>query len=212
MHRRGDEASQEREDYSMNGERDKVLIVDDEPSIADGHAARLEGQYEVETAYDGTSALAKLDDSVGVVLLDRRMPDLSGDEVLETIRERELPCRVAMVTAVEPSFDIVDMGFDGYLQKPVDREALLETVETLQRRVSYDTKLQEFFSLASRAALLRMEYDAEELASHEEFQRLDERIDDLRTDLNETLADLPPREGYAIAAEGNVPIDDGSKA
>lgn len=195
----------------MTGDRGTVLIVDDEPSIADGHAARLDGQYTVETAYDGTSALGKLDDSVDVVLLDRRMPDLSGDEVLETIRERRLPCRVAMVTAVEPSFDVVDMGFDGYLEKPVDREALLETVETLQRRVSYDTKLQEFFSLASRAALLQMEYDPEELASHEEFQRLDERIEDLRADLNETLADIPTHEGYAIAAGGSVPIGDESQ-
>ncbi|MFB6172533.1 MAG: response regulator transcription factor [Haloarculaceae archaeon] len=195
----------------MTGERGTVLVVDDEPSIADGHAARLEDRYEVDTAYDGASALEKLDESVAVVLLDRRMPDLSGDEVLETIRERDLPCRVAMVTAVEPDFDIVDMGFDGYLQKPVDRESLLETVETLQRRVDYDTKLQEFFSLASRAALLRLEYDQSELTTHEEYQRLDERIEELRADLDDTLADLPPRESYAIAAEGNASADDGSR-
>lgn len=195
----------------MTGDRGKVLIVDDEPSIADGHAARLENRYEVETAYDGTTALEKLDRSVDVVLLDRRMPELTGDEVLATIRKRNLPCRVAMVTAVEPSFDVLDMGFDGYLEKPVDREELLMTVETLERRVSYDTKLQEFFSLASRTALLQHEYEREELASHDEFQRLEARIKDLRTDLNETLADLPVQEGYAIAAGENVPLDDGSR-
>lgn len=192
----------------MSTERPTVLVVDDEPSIADGHAARLEERYRVETAYDGAEALEALDDSVTVALLDRRMPTLSGDEVLAHIRERDLPCRVAMVTAVEPSLDIVDMGFDGYLQKPVSREALFETVDTLARRAAYDAKLQEFFSLSSRVAVLRTEYDRDTLASADQFVALTERVEQLRTELDETLESLPPEEGYAVAARGNAPLGD----
>jgi DNA-binding response OmpR family regulator len=189
-------------------DRPTVLIADDEPSIADGHAMRLEEQYDVRTAYSGSEALEQLDEAVDVVLLDRRMPGVSGDEVLGAIRERDLPCRVAMVTAVEPTFDIAGMGFDGYLQKPVDREELFETVETLHRRVEYDTRLQEFFSVASRVAVLRTQFDGPTLDHHDEFDRLTDRLEELREELDETLSDLPARESIPIAARGKAPVGD----
>lgn len=192
----------------MVQDRPTVLIVDDEPAVADGHAAQLDGRYDVRTAYTGEEALQKLDETVTVALLDRRMPTLSGDQVLTEIRERDLPCRVAMVTAVEPTLDIVDLGFDGYLQKPVSRPELFETVETLSRRAEYDVKLQEFFSLASRVAVLRTEYDEAALTENQEFQELTNRIDRLRADLEDTLSDLPPEEGYAVATQGNAPFGD----
>lgn len=183
-----------------------MLVVDDDPAIADGHAARLADRYPTRTAYSGEAALEALDESVGVVLLDRRMPDLSGDEVLEHIREAGYPCRVSMLTAVDPSLDVVEMGFDGYLQKPVSREELFETVETLQRRAEYDSQLQEYFSVASKVALLRTEYDEETLATEDRFDRLTDRLDELKATLDETLAELPAREGYAVAAGQGAPV------
>jgi len=59
-----------------------------------------------------------IDETVDVVLLDRMMPGMSGQEVLAAIRERGLDCRVAMVTAVDADFDVIEMGFDEYLGKP----------------------------------------------------------------------------------------------
>jgi len=61
----------------------RVLIVDDEPDLADLYASWLPEQYAVVTAYDGRGALDALDGSVNVVLLDRRMPGMSGDEVVD---------------------------------------------------------------------------------------------------------------------------------
>jgi len=57
-----------------------VLVVDDEPDVADAYAAQLQNEFIVSTAYGGQEALDKIDDSVNVVLLDRRMPGISGDE------------------------------------------------------------------------------------------------------------------------------------
>jgi DNA-binding response OmpR family regulator len=116
------------------------------------------------------------------------MPDFSGDETLEAIRDRGIDCRVAMVTAVEPDFDIVAMGFDDYLVKPVSRDALKETVENLLMRNSYDEGMQELFSLASKKALLESEKDPATLKDNTEYQRLSERVSDLRAELDETLA------------------------
>ena len=171
----------------MSADPPMVLVVEDEPDLADLYATWLRDEYRVRVAYGGREALEELDEEVDVVLLDRRMPDLSGDEALEAIRERDVGCRVAMVTAVEPDFDIVAMGFDDYLVKPVSRDSLKETVENLLRRNSYDDGIQELFALASKKALLESEKDAATLEEHEEYQKLTERVQNLRAQLDETL-------------------------
>lgn len=173
-----------------------VLVVEDEPDLADLYAAWLDDDYEVRTAYGGHEALEALDDDVAVVLLDRRMPGLSGDEVLEAVRERGIDCRVGMVTAVEPDFDIVAMGFDDYLVKPVTRGALRETVEALVRRADYDAGVQEMFALASKKALLEAEKTEAELAESEEYRELAEDFEDLREELDETLASFSEHDEY----------------
>jgi DNA-binding response OmpR family regulator len=164
-------------------------VVEDEPDLADLYAAWLGDEYRVRTAYGGREALDQLDevdDEVDAILLDRRMPGLSGDEVLTAVRERGIDCRVAMVTAVEPDFDILEMGFDDYLVKPVTSETLRETVEGLLRRGEYDSEVQELFSLTSKKAMLESEKSASDLADNEEYQRLTGRIDELRERADES--------------------------
>lgn len=107
-----------------------MLIVDDEPLYADAHARMLEERYRVLTAYDGRVALDVIDDSVDVLLIDRRMPTLSGDEVIETLEERGIRCRRIMISAVDPDDDAVEVGVDGYLTKPVSGSELEECIES----------------------------------------------------------------------------------
>ena len=172
------------------GEKPTVLIVEDEPDLTDLYATWLAEDYIVRASYGGEEALETLGESVDVILLDRRMPDLSGDEVLTEIREREIECRVAMVTAVEPDFDIVAMGFDDYLVKPVSKDALLETVENLLRRDSYGEGVTKLFSLASKKALLEAEKGAPQLEDSEEYRALTEELEELREDLDRTLGEI----------------------
>ncbi|MEF8937381.1 MAG: HalX domain-containing protein, partial [Halovenus sp.] len=125
-----------------------------------------------------------------VVLLDRMMPGLSGDDVLEYIRTEELGCRVAMVTAVEPDFDILEMGFDTYLSKPVKGHQLQETVANLLERSEYDSLLQEYYALVEKQATLQASKNRAELEGQAEFEELTERIGDLREELSETLGGI----------------------
>ena len=173
-----------------------VLVVEDEPDLADLYAAWLQGEYRVRTAYGGQEALEQLDREVDVVLLDRRMPGLSGDEVLEAVRGRDIECRVAMVTAVEPDFDIVAMGFDDYLVKPVSRDALLETVERLELRSEYDDGVQEMFALASKKALLESEKTESELAGSEEYRELEAALSNLRDDLDGAMGNIEDQDDF----------------
>jgi len=164
-----------------------VLVVDDEPDVADAYAAQLEGEYIVSTAYSGREALDRLDASIDVVLLDRRMPGISGDEVLEHIRERRISCRVAMVTAVDPDFDIIDMPFDDYVIKPVSREDLFSTIERLLTCSEYEARLQEYYSLTAKHAALSANKSDSELADSDQFRRLEERLESIRDDLDRTV-------------------------
>ena len=167
-----------------------VLVVDDEPDVADAYAAQLDCEYDVSTAYGGEKALERLDESVDVVLLDRRMPGVSGDEVLERIRDRGLDCRVAMVTAVDPDFDIIDMPFDDYVIKPVSRDELFETIERLLTAASYESKLLSYYSLAAKHATLLGNKPESELAESEEFASLEAEMEGLQADLDETVSEF----------------------
>ena len=173
-----------------------VLIVEDEQDVAETYRLWLEDQYTVRVARDGNEGLDALDDSVAVVLLDRMMPGLSGSEVLERIRDEGLDCRVAMVTAVEPGFDILEMGFDAYLSKPVKGKQLEETIKNLLERSEYDSLLQEYYSLVEKQATLEATKTAVELQESAEYADLTAQIDELRNELSETLGGIESDEDF----------------
>ncbi len=173
-----------------------VLIVEDESDLAALYATWLPDEFSVTTTDDGNEALALIDDSVDVVLLDRRMPALSGDSILGTIRERELDCRIAMVTAVEPDFGVIEMGFDEYLVKPVSKADIRSVVDQLLLRSTYDDQLQEYFSLAAKKALLDTEKTDAELKAHSEYAALEDQLAVLRASVDDTLAELFDQDVY----------------
>jgi DNA-binding response OmpR family regulator len=176
----------------------RVLIVDDEPDLADLYASWLPEQYAVVTAYDGRGALDALDGSVNVVLLDRRMPGMSGDEVLERIRDRRLGCGVAMITAVDPDFDILELGFDAYLTKPVAASDLTEVTDRLINRLEYTDTLQEFFAKLSTRETLMEEKPAFELQADDRYQELEAEIEALREESEAHLSELDSEDFEAL--------------
>lgn len=107
-----------------------VLFIDDEPALADGYAAILD-EYDTHVAYGGRAGLERLDETIDVLCLDRRMPGMSGEEVLAAVREEGYDCHVVLLTGVEPDEEVLELGFDDYLVKPIDKDALRETVDRL---------------------------------------------------------------------------------
>ncbi|QCC47904.1 response regulator [Halobellus limi] len=192
----------------MDGATPRVLVVEDEPDLAELYAIYLSDIYDVQTATDGETALELVDEETDVVLLDRRMPDLTGDEVLDEIRARGLETQVAMITAVEPDVDIVEMPFDDYLVKPVTKDDLHGLVEVLLRRANYDERSQEFFRLASKKAALESSPDVS-VENEEEYRELTERMESIRTELDETLAELSDDDfREAFASFPDIEIDE----
>lgn len=120
----------------------RLLVVDDEPDLADAVARGLRREgYAVDVAYDGESALDKVRITVyDLICLDLTMPGIGGLEVCERLRSDPLPGeapRVIMLTArdtVEDRIAGLDHGADDYLVKPFSFGELSARVRTLLRR------------------------------------------------------------------------------
>lgn len=169
------------------GEQPTVLVVDDEEAFAESAALWLEDRYDVRVANDGAEAIEKYGPEVDAVLMDRRMPGTTGDEALEVIAEARGDAGVAIMSAVEPDFDVLEMEFDSYLKKPVAKDDILETTEKLIRRANYPRELRELFALASTIQALGERYPRHELESDRRHQEL---VDDLASRSAAVTADL----------------------
>jgi DNA-binding response OmpR family regulator len=170
-----------------------VLLVDDEEDVVEKYALALSdaaGAYDVRRAYDGEEALAKLDEWVDVVLLDRRMPGMSGGEILDEIRATGADVRVAMLTAVDPDFDIADMDFDAYVTKPVHDDEVRIVVDQLFTLAAYDDRTRELSSVVERKSLLETAKGDEELAGSDEYGWLCRRERELESELGDRLDDM----------------------
>ncbi|MBX0285152.1 response regulator [Halomicroarcula sp. F28] len=184
----------ERQAVSSGDAPPTVLIVEDEQHLADLYTDYLADSYDVLTAYSGEEGIDRLSEDIDVVLLDRRMPVVSGNEVLAEIEERSLPCRVAMVTAVNPDFDIIEMGVDDYLVKPVTREELSEVVERLQKIAAYNEQLQALTTRKLKRNVLQVEKTQTELERSQRYRELQNEIAEIAERVDELAADLDVEE------------------
>ncbi|QCS41923.1 response regulator [Natrinema versiforme] len=163
-----------------------ILVVDDERELADLYAMWVGEDYEVVTAYDGTTALERMSDAIDIVLLDRHMPDITGDRVLEEIRAAGYDCWVIMVTAVDPGLDIVELDLDDYVTKPVTRAQLTRIIENLRVQSRYGGgDRRELESISNKMETLEDEHSVEELTETEGYQRLESELQDLSDSLIE---------------------------
>ena len=163
--------------------RRTVLVVDDDPLIADLYATILDEDYAVRVETDGKSALEELDHTVDVVLLDRSMPAVDGDEILSDIRDRNLDCLVALVTARDPGLDVIDLDFDAYLVKPVEPDRLRKVVAELVERTALTDQVRDLFAIDEKIAVLESVLEPDELDSSDAFADLLDRRETLAEDV-----------------------------
>ena len=132
--------------------RQRLLVVDDEPTLAELLAATLRfAGFAVTSAASGAEALAAADsDSPDLVLLDVMLPDIDGFDVLRRLREKALPLSggrgghmpVLFLTARGSTEDKVKglmLGGDDYVTKPFNLEELIARIRAILRRTTGST-------------------------------------------------------------------------
>ena len=116
-----------------------MLVAEDERRVADAVARGLRREgMAVDVAYDGAAALEKARlHPYDVVVLDRDLPGVHGDEICRTLRDEEPDSRVLMLTAAGGTNDLVDglsLGADDYMPKPFAFAELVARLRALARR------------------------------------------------------------------------------
>lgn len=134
------------------GDSAVILVVDDEVGITKVFDQML--PYRVETAHSGEKALRKMTATIDVVLLDRKMPDLSGDEVLEELRNRGHDQPVVLVTAMQPTPSAATLQYNEYLVKPVRSDKLQSTVDRALALSDQHVQIQEYYTLVDKILAL----------------------------------------------------------
>ena len=136
----------------------RILIVDDDENIRKTMTAILEDEgYIVDSAASGKEALEKTNSATyNLALLDIRLPDMEGVELLNLMKDSLPRTRKIMVTgypSVQNAISAVNKRADAYLIKPVDVEKLLETVKEqlkLQEEENNFTELKVVEFIESR--------------------------------------------------------------
>ena len=181
-----------------------ALVVDDDPLLAELVDAWLEGHCTTTVVHSGTEALDVVDDRFDVVLLDRRMPDLTGDEVLLELRERGHTMPVLMVSAIQPDYDVLDLPFDDYVVKPMEHAEFVGTVEELLGRRNADEAVREYHAGVAKLALLEREKFPEELEADERYRSLREEVAALAREADTDLP-VPAESGGQVTDAGADP-------
>ena len=126
----------------------RILIVDDDESIRTTLKAILEDEgYFVNTAASGKEAIQKTQETAyNLTLLDIRLPDIEGVELLKLLKENIPRTRKIMLTgypSIQNAVAAVNKNADAYLIKPVDIEKLLATVKDQLKQQEDDQTVNE---------------------------------------------------------------------
>ncbi|MFQ5906071.1 MAG: sigma-54-dependent transcriptional regulator [bacterium] len=124
-------------------QRASVLIVDDEADIRDALEDILKDKYHVSSAQDGREAIRSLEQSeYDVVLLDLKMPYLTGMDVLREMRKNRRDSSVIMLTGyatVETAVEAMKLGAYDFIRKPIGMENVRVVVErAIERKTLID--------------------------------------------------------------------------
>lgn len=125
--------------------RTRILVIDDDESIRKVLATILEEKgFIVDTAKDGKEAIKKSNEKFyNLALIDIRLPDIKGVELLTKIRKSVPETRKIIITgypSLQNAVEALNKGADAYITKPFDMDKVLKTIEEQLKKQEEEKK------------------------------------------------------------------------
>jgi len=141
-----------------DSENSSVLIIEDESMVAELYMNYLSEDYDARYYTSAEEALSSVTNEETITILDRRLPNISGDEVAAQLKTQIDTCLILAVSGVEPSESITDLPIDDYLRKPVQRDELLLRLSNLELRLGLPPKERQYLAVRSKQRALQDAY------------------------------------------------------
>ncbi len=179
--------------------KSKILVVDDELGPRESLRMILKDEYEVITAANGSQALEHLEDSeFALIILDIRMPGISGIELLKKVKEKAPSTEVVMITAyasVDTATKALRLGALDYLIKPFDQAAVLDVV---QKGIS---RRNESRSIKKRLSDLQLANKSLEAQVEESYNNIQKHFEET---INSLVAAVDAKDSYTKGHQERV--------
>jgi len=148
-----------------------LLVVDDSNDFRSLYTLWLGEEYEVRTAVNGVDALAELDETIDVVVLDREMPRKDGIAVAREVAAGEFDPAVVMVSGVVPDEELLDIPVDDYLEKPVTRDDIRSAVSRGMDLTECPPSIRRSLALETRLDIARESPETTDPAGSETYRQ-----------------------------------------
>lgn len=171
-------------------DQDTVLIVEDEPSLAELFSHRLEDDYDTTIANHAGDAIAHIDAETDYVFLDRKLPGMSGDKVLEYIVENSFDANVIIVSAINPDQNVIHDVYDEYLVKSVDEGELREAIDRVDMKNRLIELLGKYVRKAETWEAVRSRLNTPESDANVDLAMIEDDLDELAAEFATLSANL----------------------
>lgn len=171
-------------------DQDTVLIVEDEPSLAELFSHRLEDDYDTTIANHAGDAIAHIDAETDYVFLDRKLPGMSGDKVLEYIVENSFDANVIIVSAISPDQNVIHDVYDEYLVKSVDEGELRDAINRVDMKNRLIELLGKFVRKAETWEAVSSQLNTPESDANVDLAMIEDDLDELAAEFATLSANL----------------------
>lgn len=166
----------------------RVLIVDDDPRQVELLSSWLSAEYDVVTATDSKAAREALDETIDVAILDRHLPDTTGEKIVENARQAGISPPTGFLSSADVSVSATELPADLLLSKPATRERVIEAVNTLYRMNELSALGRKVRAREHRLQFVR-ETRGPAVETAPAYERADATLNDLQEEWQNELED-----------------------
>jgi len=187
----------------------RILIAESENQKARQCTEWLSELYHTETVTTDTELLNQLDMlKPDILLLDDTVLSIRKEDLLRIINQKDHNMQIILTLDKAPSFNILEAGFDTYVQRPLTRKKLQNKISQSVYRAEYNKKLNELYTLTQQRAELDISETAVDSEVSPRYAALTDRINKLESEIDNLLSQFDEdmfrtviKQTEAIAAE-----------